>query len=224
MMLERMTNAVIDEVRTETDDTLGDLRFRALMTDADWASLPAAIRRRFSKRLADGRTIVYVGEILETHISRAGRWLAQLARLIGAPLPTASDHHVPMIVTVTEDAAGDGQIWTRLCGRHRGFPQIITSSKRFAGSTGVEEYLGYGISIAMTIHAIDGALVFRSAGYSIRLFGRRITLPRWLSPAEMSVMHAELGGGEFIFTLDVEHPRLGTLIHQAAVFRESKTV
>jgi hypothetical protein len=40
----------------------------------------------------------------------------------------------------------------------------------------------------------------------------------------MTVMHAELGGGEFIFTLDVEHPRLGTLIRQAAVFRESETV
>src|SRR6266568_630406 len=49
---------------------LGDLRFRALMTEADWASLPLAIRRRFSKRLAGGQTIVYAGEILESRMSR----------------------------------------------------------------------------------------------------------------------------------------------------------
>ena len=37
---------------------LGDLRFRALMSEADWAALPLPIRRRFSKRLAGGDTAV----------------------------------------------------------------------------------------------------------------------------------------------------------------------
>jgi hypothetical protein len=39
------------------------------MTEEDWASLPLAIRRRFSKRLAGGQTIVYAGEILESRMS-----------------------------------------------------------------------------------------------------------------------------------------------------------
>ena len=47
-----------------TDEPLGDLRFRALIADDDWATLPIQIRRRFSRRLADGNTAVYVGEIL----------------------------------------------------------------------------------------------------------------------------------------------------------------
>lgn len=221
MILERITNEVVDEVRQETDETLGDLRFRALMPDEEWTSLPLPIRKRFSKRLAGGRTTVYTGEILETRMTRAGWCLAQIARLIGAPLPTATDSHVPMVVTVTEDMASEGQIWTRLCTRRNGFPQIINSSKRFAGPTGIEEYLGYGISIAMTIHAVDGALVFRSGDYSLRMLGRRFRLPAWLRPAEMTVTHAELGGGRFIFTLDVVHPRFGPLISQAAAFTES---
>src|SRR5712664_3881234 len=42
------------------DTTLCDLRFRALLPDDDWGRLPLATWRRFSKRLADGKTAVYV--------------------------------------------------------------------------------------------------------------------------------------------------------------------
>jgi hypothetical protein len=68
------------EPKSETSAELSDLRFRALMTDKDWASLPLSIRRRFSKRLAGGRSVVYSGEILDSWMSRAGWWLAQAAR------------------------------------------------------------------------------------------------------------------------------------------------
>src|SRR4051794_41770920 len=67
---------------------LDDHRFRALLSDEDWGRLPLAIWRRFSKRFADGETVVYVGEVEEARASRAGWWLAQLARAIGGPLPT----------------------------------------------------------------------------------------------------------------------------------------
>jgi len=204
-----------------SDDTLLDLRFRALMSDEEWVSLPAPVRRRFTKRLSGGRTVVYAGEILKTRISLFGWCLAQLARVIGAPLPTSSDAHVPMIVTVTEDMATGGQIWTRLCTRRNGFPQIINSSKRFSGPTGIEEYLGYGLSMAMTIHARAGALVFRSDSYFLRVFGRRLRLPSFISPGVVTVSHAELGEGRFVFTLKVEHPWFGVLIDQVASFRET---
>jgi hypothetical protein len=91
------------------DTTLCDLRFRALLPDDDWGRLPLATWRRFSKRLADGKTAIYVGEVVEVQFSRIGWWVAQLARLIGGPLPTCGDTNVPSIVTVTEDAATGGQ-------------------------------------------------------------------------------------------------------------------
>src|SRR3954470_15514198 len=91
---------------------LGDLRFRALMSEADWTALPLPIRRRFSKRLAGGNTTVYVGEVLETQMSGVGWLLAQAARLIGGPLPISRDARTPSVVTVTEDVAVKGQHWT----------------------------------------------------------------------------------------------------------------
>src|SRR5437762_486878 len=199
---------------------LDDRRFHDLLPDEEWGRLPLAIWRRFSKRFADGETVVYVGTVEEASFSRAGWWLAQLARLIGGPLPTGAETGGPMVVTVTEDAASGGQIWTRLCARSSGFPQVIHSAKRFAGPTGLEEYVGCGISMALNISVEHEALVFRSAGYAIEIGPLRLALPEWLTPGAMTVTHVDLGSGEFRFTLDVVHPRFGTLIRQSAVFRE----
>jgi hypothetical protein len=199
---------------------LGDLRFRALMRDNQWMALPPAIRRRFSKRLAAGATAVFAGEVLETWMSRAGWCLAQAARLFGGPLPTTRCIHVPSVVTVTEERSTRGQIWTRLYARRSGFPQVIHSSKRFAGPTGLEEYVGCGLGMTLTVDVREGALIFRSKDYFLQLFGRRFFLPRWLTPGALYVTHAELPDGKFSFTLQVIHPRLGLLIRQMAIFRE----
>jgi Domain of unknown function (DUF4166) len=210
---------------SDENPVLDDLRFRALLPTGDWERLPPATRRRFSKRLADGGTVVYVGEIDEAFFSRIGRWLAQIARVIGGPLPTAADTQVPMIVTVTEDAAVGGQIWTRICTRKQGFPQVIHSSKRFLGPTNLEEYVGFGISMALRISVEGEALVFRSAGYFVQLGRRRLPLPAFIASGDLIVTHTDLGAergeGIFRFTLEIVHPRFGTLIRQSAIFRET---
>jgi hypothetical protein len=209
------------EQRSPETNELGDLRFRALMSEADWAALPLPIRRRFSKRLAGGNTAVYVGEVLETQMSGVGWLLAQAARLIGGPLPISRDAHTPSVVTVTEDVAVKGQHWTRLYARRCGFPHIVHSSKRFAGPTGLEEYVGCGVGMALTIHVEDAALIFRAAHYFVQVAGLRVRLPRWASPGALSVTHAELGDGRFLFKLEIIHPRLGRLICQTAAFQEA---
>jgi hypothetical protein len=201
---------------------LGDLRFRALMSEPQWNSLPPSIRRRFSKRLAAGATVVYAGEVLETWMSRAGWWAAQAARLVGGPLPLARAAHVPSVVAVTEDKAGGGQVWTRLYARRSGFPQVVHSAKRFAGPTGLEEYVGRGVGMTLAVDARDGALIFRSRDYFFETFGLRVRLPRWLCPGALTVTHAELPDQKFSFTLQIIHPRFGLLIRQMAIYREVK--
>ena len=126
-----------------------------------------------------------------------------------------------MIVTVTEDAASGGQVWTRICARSNGFPQVIHSAKRFAGPTGLEEYIGSGISMALRLSVEHEGLFFRSAGYFLCLGQLRLPLPEWLTPGALTVSHTDLGGGTFRFTLEVVHPRLGLLLRQSALFREA---
>jgi hypothetical protein len=139
--------------------------------------------------------------------------------VIGGPLPLCTETGVPMVVTVTE--ASDGQIWTRICARSDGFPQVIHSAKRFAGPTGLEEYVGYGVSMALRISVEHEALVFRSVGYSLQIGPLRLPLPPRFAPGDLTVTHSDLGGGVFRFTLEIVHPRFGMLIRQSAIFREA---
>ena len=197
--------------------SLGDIRFRKLLGGQAWARLDPAIQRRFSRRLADGGMAVYTGEVAEIHTSLAGRWLARLAMVIGGPLPLVWVAPAPSVVTVTESDDG-GQVWTRLYARPNGFPQIVHSSKRFAGATGLEEYVGHGIGMALHVAVEDAALIFRSAFYFLAIGERRLRMPRLASPGDLTVTHRELGGGRFAFTLELRHPLFGLLLRQHAVF------
>lgn len=209
-------------IRTEPlppQGELADLRFRALLPADDWASLPAAVRRRFSKRMKGGATVVYRGEVVHIGAHPVGRLLAEAARLIGAPLPLVFTPDAA-VVTVTEDAVGQGQVWSRMYVRKDGFPQVIHSAKRFAGPTGLEEHVGAGVGMALTVTVEDEALVFRSAFYFIDIGPLRLRLPRWARPGDLTIVHRDLGEGRFAFTLALDHPALGRLIGQDALFRD----
>ena len=197
-----------------------DLRFRSLIADEDWASLSPAIRRRFTKRLQPGTSAVYVGTVVETRMSCLGWAVAQMARIVGAPLPTSRLAGYASVVSVTEDAAGGGQVWTRLYARPDGFPQTINSAKRFAGLTGLEEHVGGGLGMSLDVAVVDGRLVFSSRRYFVRLGGWRLPLPGFLTPGALTVTHGETGANRFAFVLTIRHPWFGTLIRQEAEFRD----
>ena len=213
---------VQEEISPQPSEALGDLRFRKLLSDEDWFSLPNAIRARFSKRMGPGDMTVYAGKVTEMQLSFAGRVLVRLARLIGGPFPTTTYVGAASVVTVTEHTASGGQTWTRLYACRKARPQIIHSTKTFAGPSGLEEHVGGSIGMALEVRAEAGALVFRSRHYFFRLGALRIALPKWATPGRLTVTHEEEGDGWFTFTLNVVHPLLGTMIHQAARFCESK--
>ena len=201
---------------------IGDLRFRALLGAQAWKLLPAAIQKRFSKRVRAGDTTIYAGTIDQVKISRTGRILAGLLRIIGAPLPLRSEIGIAAIVSVTEDAKTGGQIWSRLYASRTHFPQIIQSSKRFSGPTGLEEYIGFGITMALKARATQTALIFESAGYSLQFGTSRLALPNVLSPGQVTVTHEEMTPDVFRFTLELAHPIFGQLITQSGLFSEKQ--
>jgi hypothetical protein len=209
-----------DLSRSEGHLTAPDGRFAVLLGAAAWRRLPSAVRQRFSKALGSQTSVTYAGEIVECRRTRLGKLLATLCRLIGAPLPLHDHVGVPAAVTIFADGATGGQHWTRIYGRPRGFPQVIHSTKRFAGPTGLEEYLGCGFGVALTVSTDAQALHFHSDHYFFALGAVRQRLPHWLGPGALTVSHVERGGGYFAFVLTLRHPRFGEIIRQTGVFQE----
>lgn len=199
-----------------------DHRFRTLLGEHAWASLPPAVRARFGRKALGTAAILYLGEVTECRFSRLGRLLANACRLIGAPLPLCADTGVPATVCVTEDAVGGGQVWTRQYARARGFPQIVHSAKRFAGPTGLEEDLGLGIGIALTVRVEGEMLLFESEHYFWRAGPLRLRLPAWASPGRLTIAHVDLGSGWFAFTLSLDHRFAGALVRQTCLFTEAR--
>jgi Domain of unknown function (DUF4166) len=199
---------------------LQDLRFRQLLGRESWASLPEAVRRRFGKRLGAGQSANYAGEVVACRMSRSGWLLAQACRLIGAPLPLERAGGVAAVVNVTEDGTSGGQVWTRVYARLRGFPQVIHSAKRFAGPTGLEEYLGGGIGIALTVSALDDGIRFASDHYFLQLGRWRLRWPSLIAPGLLTIDHRDCGKGVFTFTLALNHPLLGEVMHQHSRFQD----
>lgn len=203
-----------------TTPAVGDLRFRRLLGEAAWAELPEPVRRRFSKCLAPGETLIYRGAVVATELSRSGRVLSFLTRLIGSPLPLSDGATGPALVAVTEDPVLGGQSWLRIYSRPGRFPQAIHSAKRFRGPTGLEEYVGCGIGMALQVEVEGGTLMFRSTGYFLEVGRLRLRLPRALHPGRMQIAHRDEGGG-FSFRLTLTHPALGRLVHQLAYFSDA---
>ena len=200
-----------------------DRRFEYLLPPAAWASLPAAVRRRFSEHLSGTGNAVYAGEVARTALSRAGRIFGQLARLIGAPLPLEAGGRVSACVVVTEELAGR-QRWTRLYARSGRPPQVIHSTKCFTGPTGLEECVGCGVGMQLKLSVEQRALVFRSAGFFVRIGSRSFAIPAWLTPGTVEVRHREERHGRFSFTLRVVHPRFGVVVDQVAFFEDRPTL
>lgn len=211
--------AFVDEPQRLLDNAY-DSRFRRLFFAHEWAALAPAIRARFTKRLAGTDVAVYRGRIVETRLNRAGRILAQAARLIGAPLPLDRTRNQPAVVIVSEDAATGGQRWTRVYHRARGNPQAINSAKAFGGPTGLEEHIGGGFGMALRLSTAPDRIVFASDHYFLRIGPRWMRVPRWLAPGLTTVTHRDLRDGTFMFELDVRHPLFGELVHQTATFSD----
>ncbi|GAB4529456.1 MAG: DUF4166 domain-containing protein [Roseibium sp.] len=223
-----MADVGISAKRVRLDDPertplLVDHRFRDLLGKRAWSTLPEAVRRRFGKRMSGGASVVYQGIVVAMRMNVAGFLLAQLARLVGGPLPhDRSCLDQSAVVTVTEDCAGGGQFWVRQYGRAAGFPQVIHSSKRFQGPTGIEEYLGTGIGMALRVSAGSDAIVFRSAHYFLQLGAWRLRMPAWLQPGALTITHRDLGGAHFLFSLSLRSRLFGELIHQDALFHDTE--
>jgi len=195
---------------------------RMLGADA-WRRLPADVRGRFASHDA-----LWTGA-MTLAASRCGRWVVQVLRLIGAPLPPVSAELVNATVCIEPDPATGGGRWTR---RYH-FPRrtIEARSVKCVEPGGkLVERLGIGLYMQLDLRTDRDALHFVSTGYyfeipvawprrgTIHGTRLRLRLPSWWLPGETHVVHRDLGHGRFRFTMTIRHKWLGEILRHDGVF------
>jgi len=203
----------------------GGVGIRQVIGEAAWQRLPAAVRGRFD---AAHGPVDYIGRFDVVSASAAGRLIAQLVRVLGAPVATAVGHDIPAVVRVRPRP--NGVEWHREYAWSDGTRSVVRSTKTVDRRGGLVERLPARLCMSLAGHERHGILHFISTGYHfdltqdwLRRWGFdhewRLPLPRWLSPGTTHVEHIDEPDGWFRFTLRVTHDRLGQLFFQTGRFR-----
>ncbi|SHM62443.1 DUF4166 domain-containing protein [Rhizobacter sp. OV335] len=205
-----------------TPSRAAPLDLAALVGADGWNRLPAAVQRRFG--CAHGDT-TYIGH-LELGCSRIGGWYALATRLFGGPLTGIRATGVTTTVRVSDDGRG-GVVWERCFHRNTmlgaDHVRTVRSTKQLDRDGRLFERTDGGLSMALDVFEERGSLVFQSRGFSL-VWGRlRLPVPALLTPGTCRVMHTDLGGGFFRFTLSMVHPLWGQTFHQSGVFADPHT-
>ena len=191
--------------------------FRALVGEAAWAALPAAVQARFDEAAHVGPR-VFPGA-MDLRMNWLGWLFAQGCRLIGTPLAPWSGRGVPARVRVRRES--DGAIrWERTYAFECRAPLTIASFKLADRDGSLLEVTNGGLGMRLAVSIEAGALVFRSTGYFWRLGAWLTPIPALLTPGRACVVHRDLGGGRFHFALSFVHPLAGETLVNAGDFQD----
>ena len=212
----------------------------ALAGPAAWARLPADVQRRFGAAHAD---VTYQGH-MDMRCSAIGHVYAALARLWGGPLTHLNTTALPTTVRVSGNGCG-GVVWERRFhtpstgaaaadvasgagavgdadanANANANDRTVRSTKELGADGGLLERTDGGLSMSLDVFEENGALVFRSRSFWWVLGRMRLAVPALLTPGTCTVAHTDLGGGQFRFTLSMQHPWWGETFHQSGVFTD----
>lgn len=187
----------------------------ALVGAAGWTRLPAAVQHRFAVAHADA---TYEGH-MDLRCSFVGHIYAALSRVLGSPLTHLNTDAVPTTVRVSGNGRG-GVVWERRL-HATGHERMVRSTKEVGADGGLLERTDGGLSMSLDVFEEAGALVFQSRRFWL-VWGRwlRLPVPALLTPGVCRVVHTDLGGGLFRFTLSMVHPLWGETFHQTGVFAD----
>jgi hypothetical protein len=191
--------------------------FRRLLGAPAWRSLPFAVQHRFSAAVSQ-QPHAYDG-VMQVRASVLGLIIAQVCRLLGTPLAPWRADQAPVHVDVHTDPDG-ALVWDRTYSFPGRRPILVSSRKRVDARGTLMEVAHGGLGMTLRLTAEDGALHFRSTGYFIDILGVRAPIPAWLTPGRAHVVHEDVGGGGFRFTLRFVHALAGETFFQTGLFRD----
>lgn len=200
-------------------DLTADRTYRRILGEEAWHRLAAEVQARFSVRPRMGSAMHYSGVMHTIDLSFMGWLFAQFCRCIGSPLAPCRGRDVPMNIELQPDAILGGVSWHRTYHFSRRRTYRVRSTKCANQSGEFVEHLGRGFLMRLKLRERNGGLQFTSVAYGCQLFGREYDIPDWLTPGVTTVLHEQIAGDRFRFSLSVEHPLFGRTIYQDGEFQ-----
>ena len=201
-----------------TVNVTGDRSYRDVLGIASWRRLKPEVRGRFSVKPANGTAIRYAGTMRTVELSFMGWLFAQACRLIGTPLAPYRGEWVPMSIELAEDPVLGGIAWHRTYRFEANREFTVCSTKCRGEGNEFIEHIGCGFRMHLDLKEVEGNLWFVSSAYDFCLFGRRFRIPALMTPGVTTVIHEQLTGDRFRFSLSVDHPWLGRTVYQEGIF------
>jgi hypothetical protein len=214
----QMQPAAVQPTETFTDESTFSTIRRQLKES--WHQLHPPIQERFEHEPKIGESVIYVGMMQKVQRSRMGWLFAQLTRVIGNPLTPHSGTDIAMVVKLYKQPGKTGVFWQRTYFYPDKKPYTVTSVKRESAQGEMMECVGGGFGMLLHVYVQNANLHFESYRYFCQCLGMRIPLPHWLSPGRTHVIHEELGGGQFRFTITMDHAQLGRTFYQEGIFHK----
>jgi len=185
----------------------------------NWHKLHPNIQKRFNQLPTEDNPIIYKGIMDIVTRSKAGWLFAFLTKIIGNPLAPFNGKDVPMIVSLTTKKNTKGVFWKRTYYFKNKKPFAVTSVKKEENGK-MMECVGAGFGMFLDIYAENSELHFKSNQYFIKIHNYYLKFPSLLCPGTTHVIHADLGNGEFRFTISIDHKFLGNTFYQTGVCHE----
>ena len=212
-----------DESTTpRAEEALGYPDFKKLLGYVQWNRLPASVRKRFNREDAGFQERIYAGEMKVVRASKLGKLLALCCQIIGTPVVPLTGTNVGMFVRLFNVPSVQGIAWERIY-RFNDHPIItVRSTKTLSDANTLVEMLGFGLRMPLKLFEKNGDLYFESTGYFFQWGWLKIPLPHWFPPGKTTVIHRDLGNGEFAFILQTDHPWFGEMFYQEGRFRDGE--
>ncbi len=189
---------------------------------SDWNKLHPNIQERFAHDPQGSEIIHYIGTI-DTSRSCAGWLFAHLTRLVGNPLTPYQGKAVPLDVRLFRKAGSEGTCWQRTYHFSGRKPYVVNSIKKAGKNGEMLECVGGGFGMVLGVYVEDQQLHFRSTRYFWQCGTLRIFLPHCLTPGQTHAVHADMGEGNFRFTISMTHKCLGRTFFQDGIFRRKES-
>lgn len=199
---------------------MSDPVFQTVLS-TEWNQLGDTIRKHYFLRPFSEDYICVSGEMSEVYHSPLAKLLIPFGMIFGSIIPFRGKN-IPIDVHYNSSIDNANIYWDRVFKFPGKRKFHFKSHMEHVKDNEVIEFVRFGVGMRLIVSAENGAIVFRSKGYILRIFGKTISIPANLVFGNAYVEERPVDENSFTMNMTLKHPLFGTLFHYSGHFQLAK--